>query len=126
MKHCPKCKKNRVSIGRELCDSCHRYETHSEGIEKQWGKVAQSRRTNAAEEKALERMTGSRAPKPQETPWRILFALFVIGYTLWHTLSVLLSLPAGVGAAYVLWEAGTPFAVGLLCALYLLVSGTEK
>ena len=58
MKRCPRCKKNRVSLGRNLCDSCHRYETHSEGIEKQWEKVARSKRPRAGEEmEATENMS---------------------------------------------------------------------
>lgn len=122
MKRCPRCEKNRVSIGRDLCDSCHHYQTHSEGIEKQWEKVAQSRRAGVAGEKE----PYATGPIKLETPWRILGGVFVIGYAVWHSFWVALSLPSGVGAAEVLWEAGFPFAVGLVLGLYLILSDTRS
>ena len=122
MKRCPRCEKNRVSIGRDLCDSCHRYQTHSEGIEKQWEKVAQSRRASGAGEKEPD----ASGPIKFATPWRILGGVFVIGFAVWYSLGVVLSLPSGVAAAEVLWEAGVPFAGGLVVGLYLILSDTRS
>lgn len=93
MKHCPQCKKNRVSVGRELCDSCHRYQTHSEGIERQWEKVA----GNDSE-------AGKAQPERTLSGGRIFFALILFGTSGLFLLTSLVTFSSDWEFEKMMWE----------------------